>query len=660
MQIHRGLEQLPNFRNAVLTIGSFDGVHHGHRTIIKRLIEVAHETDGESIIITFDPHPRKVVFPNDKSLRLLTTTSEKIALLEQTGLDHLVIIPFTIEFSQINPYDYVDKILISRCQVKHLIIGYDHKFGLSRSGDINLLKLYEEKGAFKVEEISKQEVENLHVSSSQIRNHISEGDIEKANKLLGAGFRISGIVEKGHQLAGPMGFPTANCGIADPDKILPAFGSYAAEVECEGITYQGMMYIGKSATLKTDNKVIVETNLFTQLDHSLYGKKIIIYPLAFIRKDEKFNSKDELMFNIEGDKIASEHYFGIRKQSNLVTTAILNYNGEDYLKQFLPTHLECGYEKQELLVIDNASTDNSLSYLQSVSSALTVSKLNNNLGFAGGYNEGLSEVYTKYMAIANSDIEVSKNWLQPLVAALESDPDLVAVQPKILSFKNKAQFEYAGAAGGMIDRLGYPYCRGRIMNTVEDDTGQYDDDLSVDWTSGAAMLVRTEAFKEIGGFNSDFFAHMEEIDLCWRWRRAGKKLKCIPASVVYHVGGGTLDYQSPRKAYLNMRNNYHMILRNMTIVQLLYRIPIRIILDSIFIIKTLLSGQVRAALANGKGIIAGLSKITSIKKEKTNIKFYIKRYGKEKVPAKSYRSAVLPISYYLMNRKTFKQLKSHE
>ncbi|MFT4565307.1 MAG: riboflavin kinase/FMN adenylyltransferase [Saprospiraceae bacterium] len=660
MQIHRGLEQLPKFRNAVLTIGSYDGVHHGHRMIIKRLIEVAKKVDGDSIIITFDPHPRKVVFPNDDSLRLLTTTEEKIALLEKTGLDHLVIIPFTIAFSQINPYEYVDKFLITKCQVKHLIIGYDHKFGLSRRGDINLLRLYEEKDAFSVEEISKQDIDNLHVSSSQIRNYILDGDLEKANRLLVSPFRLSGKVEKGHQLAGPMGYPTANITIQDRDKILPAYGSYAAEVECEGITYQGMMYIGRSATLKNDSKIIVETNLFAKLEHSLYDKEIIIQPLSFIRKDEKFTSKEELIFNIKGDKIACLQYFGQRAQNCLVTTAILNYNGSRFLKQFLPFHLNSSFESQELLVIDNASTDNSTEILKSEFSDVQINHIEKNLGFAGGYNEGLTNVYTKYIAIVNSDIEVSKNWLEPLVEALEADPELVAVQPKILSFAHKSKFEYAGAAGGMLDKLGYPYCRGRIMSTIEEDKKQYNNDLSVDWTSGAAMLVRSEVFKEIGGFDTAFFAHMEEIDLCWRLRKAGLKLACIPASEVYHVGGGTLNYQSSRKAFLNMRNNYHMILKNMPLAQLLYKIPIRLILDLLFVIKTLLSGQVGVALSSGRGIFSGLMNVFTIKKEKRIDQFYRNRYGRAENNPNGYRLGILPLVYYFMNKKKFHQLKRHE
>lgn len=660
MQIHRGLEQLPKFRNAVLTIGSYDGVHHGHRMIIKRLIEVAKKVDGDSIIITFDPHPRKVVFPNDDSLRLLTTTEEKIALLEKTGLDHLVIIPFTIAFSQINPYEYVDKFLITKCQVKHLIIGYDHKFGLSRRGDINLLRLYEEKDAFSVEEISKQDIDNLHVSSSQIRNYILDGDLEKANRLLVSPFRLSGKVEKGHQLAGPMGYPTANITIQDRDKILPAYGSYAAEVECEGITYQGMMYIGRSATLKNDSKIIVETNLFAKLEHSLYDKEIIIQPLSFIRKDEKFTSKEELIFNIKGDKIACLQYFGQRAQDCLVTTAILNYNGSRFLKQFLPFHLNSSFESQELLVIDNASTDNSTEILKSEFSDVQINHIEKNLGFAGGYNEGLTNVYTKYIAIVNSDIEVSKNWLEPLVEALEADPELVAVQPKILSFAHKSKFEYAGAAGGMLDKLGYPYCRGRIMSTIEEDKKQYNNDLSVDWTSGAAMLVRSEVFKEIGGFDTAFFAHMEEIDLCWRLRKAGLKLACIPASEVYHVGGGTLNYQSSRKAFLNMRNNYHMILKNMPLAQLLYKIPIRLILDLLFVIKTLLSGQVGVALSSGRGIFSGLMNVFTIKKEKRIDQFYRNRYGRAENNPNGYRLGILPLVYYFMNKKKFHQLKRHE
>ncbi|MFT6810783.1 MAG: GT2 family glycosyltransferase, partial [Saprospiraceae bacterium] len=411
---------------------------------------------------------------------------------------------------------------------------------------------------------------------------------------------------------------------------------------------------------KNDGKIIVETNLFAKLEHSLYDKEIIIQPLSFIRKDEKFTSKEELIFNIKGDKIACLQYFGQRAQDCLVTTAILNYNGSRFLKQFLPFHLNSSFESQELLVIDNASTDNSTEILKSEFSDVQINHIEKNLGFAGGYNEGLTNVYTKYIAIVNSDIEVSKNWLEPLVEALEADPELVAVQPKILSFAHKSKFEYAGAAGGMLDKLGYPYCRGRIMSTIEEDKKQYNNDLSVDWTSGAAMLVRSEVFKEIGGFDTAFFAHMEEIDLCWRLRKAGLKLACIPASEVYHVGGGTLNYQSSRKAFLNMRNNYHMILKNMPLAQLLYKIPIRLILDLLFVIKTLLSGQVGVALSSGRGIFSGLMNVFTIKKEKRIDQFYRNRYGRAENNPNGYRLGILPLVYYFMNKKKFHQLKRHE
>ena len=299
MQVHKGLDNLPEFKNPVLTIGSFDGVHQGHRAIINRLREKAKEVDGESVILTFHPHPREVVFPNDHSLRLLTTLEEKISLLDATHVDHLIIIPFTVEFSQINPYRYVDEFLIKKVRVKHLIIGYDHKFGLNREGDIDLLKIYERQEKFTVEEIPRKDVDHLRVSSTKIRNYLLAGNIDIANAMLGSTYILSGKIGKGSQLAGKLGYPTANCVLSESKKLIPAPGTYAAKASCDGVFYEGMLYIGTSPTLQSREKVHIEMNLFADIQDELYGKEISIFPEKKIRSDVKFRSKQELIYNIK-------------------------------------------------------------------------------------------------------------------------------------------------------------------------------------------------------------------------------------------------------------------------------------------------------------------------------------------------------------------------
>ena len=515
MKVHRGLDHLPEFRNPVLTIGSYDGVHHGHRTIISRLRAKARESDGESIILTFHPHPREVVFPNDTSLRLLNTLDEKIALLEETGIDHLIVMPFTVEFSQINPYKYVNDVLIKTIKVQHLIIGYDHKFGLNREGNIDLLKLYAQEGKFTVEEIPRKDVDDLAVSSTKIRNNLLDGKIELANTMLGAPYMISGTIGKGSQIAGALGFPTANCVIDNDKKLIPSPGTYAARASCLGKDFIGMLYIGKSPTLQGRSDLRIEMNLFDTLKEDLYGKEISIYPEKQIRSDIKFDSKKELIYNISQDKIEVEHYF--KKSSTLSTVAILNYNGKEHLKSYLDSHSTD--ENHNVVLIDNRSTDGSIEFVETSHQEVQTIRLSENYGFAGGYNQGLKDVHTKYVALVNSDVRVTDNWLQPLIDLLERDETVAAVQPKILSLNTPSKFEYAGAAGGFIDILGYPFCRGRLMNHVEEDEGQYNDQIDVAWVSGAAFVIRTDLFKKAGGFDHDFFAHMEEIDLCWRLKK---------------------------------------------------------------------------------------------------------------------------------------------
>ena len=248
---------------------------------------------------------------------------------------------------------------------------------------------------------------------------------------------------------------------------------------------------------------------------------------------------------------------------------ILNWNGAAMLRRYLPSVVQ--YNKGvDIIVADNASTDESLAVLKEEFRTVKTIQLDTNYGFAEGYNRAfraLRDIYAadelpEYIVMLNSDVEVTEGWLIPLLAFLETHPEVAAVQPKVRSWLHRDHFEHAGAAGGYLSRLYFPYCRGRLLWHVEEDKGQYDSAAEVDWTSGACMVVRREAYEECGGLDAAFFAHMEEIDLCWRMRLKGWKLYCLPQSVVYHLGGGALSYDSPRKTYLNHRNNLLMIYKN--------------------------------------------------------------------------------------------------
>jgi GT2 family glycosyltransferase len=259
-----------------------------------------------------------------------------------------------------------------------------------------------------------------------------------------------------------------------------------------------------------------------------------------------------------------------------LAVVILNWNGVDFLKQFLSTVIQFSSEA-EIIVADNASTDDSVPYLQTHFPEVKIIQNENNGGFAKGYNDALKHVESEYYVLLNSDIEVTENWLQPLLQFMENNPRVAACQPKVLSFHNKKLFEHAGAAGGFIDRNYFPFCRGRIFETVEEDLGQYDFETELFWATGACFMIRSSVYWEVNGFDEDFFAHMEEIDLCWRIKKRAHSIFAIPSSVVYHVGGGTLAYKSPRKTYLNFRNSLFMITKNhegLLIPKLVYRMTL--------------------------------------------------------------------------------------
>jgi len=274
-----------------------------------------------------------------------------------------------------------------------------------------------------------------------------------------------------------------------------------------------------------------------------------------------------------------------------IAVVILNWNGKSFLEKFLPSVISYSSAIAKIIVADNHSTDDSVSYLQTNFPTVKIISLDKNYGFAGGYNKALKQVEAEYYVLLNSDVEVTNNWLVPLLELLENDNSVVACQPKIKDYNNKNYFEYAGAAGGFIDKLGYPLCRGRLFDKIEKDTGQYDDFTEIFWASGASLFIRAKAYHEIGGLDEFFFAHMEEIDLCWRLKNTGYKIMFCPISTVYHVGGGTLNKTKPQKTFLNFRNSLLTLHKNLPQKNRFKVIFLRLLLDGLAGIKFLLSGK---------------------------------------------------------------------
>lgn len=292
---------------------------------------------------------------------------------------------------------------------------------------------------------------------------------------------------------------------------------------------------------------------------------------------------------------------------------ILNYNGAGMLRRFLPSVIKYSPEAS-IYVADNGSSDESCDVVRNEFPAVKLMVLDHNYGFAEGYNRALAQVDEEYAVLLNSDVEVTRGWLSPMTQFLDSNPEVAACQPKLLSFKQKDFFEYAGAAGGFIDKWGYTFCRGRIFNTVERDSGQYDDTTDVFWATGAALMIRNEVYKNNGGLDGRFFAHMEEIDLCWRLRSRGYRIACVTQSHVYHVGGATLKKENPQKTYLNFRNNLLMIYKNAPDCQLKKIMLFRKVFDNVAALKFLASGDyaafkaVRKARRDFKAMRSGYDK----------------------------------------------------
>lgn len=281
-----------------------------------------------------------------------------------------------------------------------------------------------------------------------------------------------------------------------------------------------------------------------------------------------------------------------------IAVVILNWNGKELLNTFLPSVVQFS-DLATIYIIDNASTDGSQEFIKEKFPTITIIQNDGNFGFAKGYNIGLENIQEDYLALVNSDIEVTENWLQPIVDLFDTSVETCIIQPKILDYKRKSHFEYAGAAGGFIDKYGYPFCRGRIFDSVEEDHGQYNDESEIFWASGACFFIRNKTFKLLKGFDQDFFAHQEEIDLCWRAYNRDFKIKYTSKSVVYHVGGATLDASDPQKTFLNFRNSLAMLVKNLPANKLFFIIFSRMVLDALAFYKFIFSGK----FAHGFAII---------------------------------------------------------
>ena len=336
------------------------------------------------------------------------------------------------------------------------------------------------------------------------------------------------------------------------------------------------------------------------------------------------------------------------------TTAIviLNWNGEKYLSRFLPVLLQhTTIDEVTIYVADNGSTDGSLTLLKTRFATVKTVVLDKNYGFAGGYNRALAQIKADYYLLLNSDVEVTENWLNPLLKFMNSNADVAACQPKILSFDVRNQFEHAGAAGGFIDFLGYPFCRGRILAETEVDHGQYDTITDIFWATGACLLIRASVFNECGGFDAEFFAHMEEIDLCWRLRSRGYRLVCIPESVVFHVGGGTLHVEHPHKTYLNFRNNLLLLYKNLPQRKFLPIFFIRFFLDYLAAFQLFVTGKPKNAQAVFKARRDFSKMLPAFKmKRKENLEKTIQT----NIPEITSKSIIL--NYYFLGKKRFSDL----
>ena len=337
----------------------------------------------------------------------------------------------------------------------------------------------------------------------------------------------------------------------------------------------------------------------------------------------------------------------------LTAVVILNWNGQHFLETFLENILENStYPNTKVVVADNGSTDHSVEYVRHNYPQVELVLLDKNYGYAGGYVKALEQIEAKYYVLLNSDVEVSPNWLTPLIDKMESNTKMGACMPKIMAYNSKENFEYAGASGGYIDRFGFPFCRGRILDNIEGDAGQYNTEKEIFWASGAAMVVRAEAYYKAGGLDPDFFAHMEEIDLCWRIKQLDYKIFVCPNSTVYHVGGGTLPNNSPRKLYLNYRNSLYLLLKNLPGISLIPVLLARICLDTASEIVFLSKGERKFAHAVFKAHLHFLKVLPSL----INKRYSFKRIAITRHVNTIYNNSIV-LDYMVFKRSKFSELR---
>ena len=666
MRIHKDINNLPVFKQAVITIGSFDGVHLGHKKLINKVNRLAKSTGGESVLITFNPHPRQIVFTGD-DFQLLSTIEEKIILLEKLEVDHLVIVPFTVTFAQLSADEYIEMFLVKLFKPRYIVIGYDHRFGLSRQGDIHFLKWHGAKFGYEVIDIEKQEIEEIAISSTKIRRALLQGDIKQANLLAQDHYILSGEVVHGDKMGKKLGFPTANIQISDKHKLIPSDGIYAVWVHIDNTQYEGMLYIGHRPSIDSKRSLRIEVNIF-DFDKDIYGKKISILLVEFLRSDQQLDTLDKLSKIISEDKIhakavlAQANKIEPKKINPEIAIVILNYNGKEWLARFLPNVIKYKLNNAKIIIADNFSTDDSITYLhENFGNDIEFITLPKNTGYAGGYNEALKMIQADYFLLLNSDVSVTENWMAPLLEVMEADYNVAICQPKILSFDEPTKFEYAGGAGGWLDILGYPFCKGRVLRQIENDLGQYDYSSEIFWASGAAFMIRAPLFKAIGGFDASYFAHMEEIDLCWRVKRAGFKIMVVPDAIIYHVGGGTLDYDSPKKVYLNFRNSLYTLMKNEPFTHLFWKIPARFILDGFAAILYLVTKDRHFVMSILKAHLSFYKNFRRVLQKRAEGNSLVRALRtKERNTLVGRYSKLIVLDYYLFNKKTFKEIIQNE
>ena len=330
-----------------------------------------------------------------------------------------------------------------------------------------------------------------------------------------------------------------------------------------------------------------------------------------------------------------------------IAVVILNWNGKKFLEELLPTLIQHTPSEVDIVVGDNASSDNSVEFLKQSYPQIQIIQNDKNYGFAEGYNKVLDKVYADYFVLLNSDVEVTDNWISPIINMMDADDNIAICQPKLLSYYQRDTFEYAGGAGGYIDKYGYPFCRGRLFTTLEKDNGQYNDVCEIFWATGAAMFVKAKVWKDLGGLDGDFFAHMEEIDFCWRAKNAGYKVYYYPQSVVYHIGGGTLPPSSPFKTFLNFRNNFSLLFKNLQKRQLAYVFPIRILMDWVAALKFLAEKKPKEFTAVIKAHWDFYRQIPALKHKRKNIT--------QRKVSNIYNGNIV-LEYYLKGKKIFSKL----